>query len=146
MNGSLISLLISWVVSALVIFALAFILPGVSVDGFLVALVVAIVIGPINGFVRPLAIFLTLPANILTLGLFTFVVDALLIMLAAWLVPGFTITNFWWALLFVIILAIVNGLIKPGRQIRSESSSEPRPRTEVTPRQEEEEQGAEQQN
>jgi len=117
----MVNILVSWLVSAVLILALAFILPGVQVAGFFVALVVAVVIGLINGFVRPLALFLTLPINILTLGLFTFVVDALLIMGAAWAVPGFNVASFLWALLFSIVLSIANGLIKGtvGRERRT---------------------------
>ena len=99
--------LLQWLVSGLAIIITAYLLPGVAVAGFFAALVTALVIGLINAVIRPILILLTLPLNILTLGLFTLVINALLIMLAAACVPGFTVRGFWWALLFGIVLAIV---------------------------------------
>ena len=96
---------------ALAVFVTAYILPGVMVSGFIAALITAIVIAAINIFVRPLVLLLTLPINILTLGLFTFVINALLIMLAAAIVPGFDVASFWWAVLFSIVLAIVSSFL-----------------------------------
>ncbi len=86
----------------------AYLLPGVRVDDFFAALVAAVVIGLINTFLRPVFILLTLPINILTLGLFTLVINALLIMLASSLVPGFQVANFGWAMLFSVVLFLVN--------------------------------------
>lgn len=104
-------LFINWLVLTIAIIISAFLLPGVSVSGFLVALVVAVVIAGINGFIRPILLLLTLPINIVTLGLFTFVLNALLIMLTAWLVPGFQVAGFWWALLFSIVLSVINAVL-----------------------------------
>lgn len=101
------NLLGQWLIAALAVLAAAYLLPGVTVAGFGTALVVALVLGILNVFLKPLLIFLTLPINILTLGLFTLVVNALLILLAAAIVPGFRIENFWWALLFGLVLAII---------------------------------------
>lgn len=100
--------LIDWFISAVVIFVLAYVLPGVWVDGYLAALGAAILIGLVNATVKPLLIILTLPITILTLGLFLLVINALVIQLAAWLVPGFDVDGFWWALLFGVILSVVN--------------------------------------
>lgn len=86
----------------------AYLLPGVSLSGFFPALVAAVVIGLINTFIKPVLIILTLPINILTLGLLTLVINALLIMLASALVPGFKVANFGWAILFSIVLFFVN--------------------------------------
>jgi len=104
---------LQWLVSGLAIIITAYLLPGVSVAGFFAALVTALVIGLINAIIRPILILLTLPLNILTLGLFTLVINALLIMLAAAFVPGFAVRGFWWALLFGIVLAIVNFALSP---------------------------------
>lgn len=98
---------ISWLVSAVVIFLLAYFLPGITLSGFLSALLVAIVLGVINAVIKPVLLVLALPINIFTLGLFTLVINALLIMLVAYIVPGFQVTNFWWALLFGIVLSAV---------------------------------------
>ena len=102
------SFLLQWLVSGLAIIITAYFLPGVRVAGFFAALVTALILGLINAFIRPVLILLTLPLNILTLGLFTLVINALLIMLAAAIVPGFTVQGFWWALLFGLVLAVVN--------------------------------------
>jgi len=101
-------LLINWLVATLAIVITAYILPGVVVAGFFAALVTALVLGIINAFFRPLLILLTLPINILTLGLLTFVINAGLVMLTDLIVPGFEVRNFWWALLFSLVLALVN--------------------------------------
>ena len=105
--------LVQWVVSGLAIIITAYLLPGVAVAGFLAALVTALVLGLINAIIRPILILLTLPLNILTLGLFTLVINALLIMLAAAVVPGFAVQGFWWALLFGVVLAVVNFALSP---------------------------------
>ena len=102
------SFLLQWLVSGLAIIITAYLLPGVKLTGFFAALVTALILGLINAFIRPVLILLTLPLNILTLGLFTLVINALLIMLAAAIVPGFAVQGFWWALHFGLVLAIVN--------------------------------------
>lgn len=86
----------------------AYILPGVELQNFIAAIVVAIVIGVLNAFLRPILIILTLPINILTLGLFTFIINAVIVVTTSAIVPGFRVDNFWWAMLFSLVLAIVN--------------------------------------
>ena len=105
------NILINWLVSAFAILVTAYILPGVHISSFTSALVAAIVLGIINAFVKPILLILTLPINVLTLGLFTFVVNALIIILTADLVPGFKVDGFWWALLFSIVLSIINSFL-----------------------------------
>ncbi len=105
--------LLQWVVSGVAIIIAAYLLPGVAVEGFFAALVTALVLGLINAILRPILILLTLPLNILTLGLFTLVINALLIMLAATIIPGFAVAGFWWALLFGVVLAVVNFALSP---------------------------------
>ena len=101
-------ILIHWFLSALAIMVAAYLLPGVSLEGFFPALVAAVVIGLINTFIKPVLLILTLPINILTLGLFTLVINALLIMLASAIVPGFLVANFGWAVLFSVVLFFIN--------------------------------------
>lgn len=101
-----------WIVSAVSIAVAAYILPGVHLDGVLAALILAVVLGVINAFIRPLLILLTLPLSILTLGLFTLVINTVLIMLAAKLVPGVSIDGFLWALAFGVVLALVHAFLK----------------------------------
>lgn len=105
------SILINWLVSALAILVTAYILPGVQVSSFTAALLAAVVLGIINAVIRPILLILTLPINILTLGLFTFVINALVIILTSHLVPGFKVNGFWWALLFSIVLSIINAFL-----------------------------------
>lgn len=102
------NILISWLVSALAILTAAYILPGVHVSGFMSAFVLALVLGIINAVIKPVLIILTLPITILTLGLFTLVINALLIMLATLIVPGFSVDGFWSAFIFGIVLSIIN--------------------------------------
>jgi len=102
-----------WVVSALAIGLAAYLLPGVSVT-LLGAIVLAVVLGLINIFLKPIITILTLPINILTLGLFSLVVNGLLIMLAALVVPGFAVASFWWAILFAVLLSLINLLFGQG--------------------------------
>lgn len=104
-------LLIAWLVSAIAIIIAAYLLPGVQLTGFGSALIAAIIIGLINALLRPLFILFTLPLNILTLGLFTLVINAVLILLASNITPGFEVNGFWWALLFSIILTFVNTIL-----------------------------------
>lgn len=103
--------IISILLSTLAVIVTAYILPGVHVSNFLSALVAAVVLGIVNGFLLPLLLIITLPINILTLGLFTIVIIGLLVMLVSAIVPGFTVDGFWWAVLFGIVLAIVNGFV-----------------------------------
>lgn len=105
------SLLISWVVYALAILITAYLLPGVHVDDFVTALILSVVLGVLNVFLKPVLKILTLPINILSLGLFSLVINAILILLAARVVEGFSVDNFWWALLFGIILSIINSML-----------------------------------
>ncbi|MHB8660590.1 MAG: phage holin family protein [Minisyncoccota bacterium] len=96
-----------WLIAALAIIIAAYIVPGVSVT-VIAALIAAIVLGALNFFVRPILLLLTLPINILTLGLFSLVINALLVMFASYVVHGFVVDGFWSALLFAFVLAVIN--------------------------------------
>jgi len=104
--------LLHFIVSTIAILITAYILPGVHVSGLLAAFVLAVVLGAINLILRPILIFLTLPITIFTLGLFVLVINGLLVMLASYIVPGFTVDSFWSALLFGIVLAIINWVLQ----------------------------------
>ena len=105
------TILANWIVSGLAIFLSAYLLSGVHVDGFATALVVAVVLGIVNAVLKPILIILTLPINILTLGLFTLVINALLILLTTQFVSGFRVDGFWWAFLFSLVLSVVNSVL-----------------------------------
>ena len=103
--------LISLLLSSVAVFVTAQILPGVHLAGFGTAIAVAVVLGFINAFIRPVILLLTLPINILTLGLFTLVIMALMVMLVSMIVPGFVLDGFWYALIFALVLAFINAFV-----------------------------------
>ncbi len=93
-------------------FLTAYLLPNVDVDGYGTALIVALVLSIANIIVKPILILFTIPITILTLGLFLLVINALIILLVDYLVDGFDVDGFWWALLFSLILSIFNSLFE----------------------------------
>lgn len=101
----------NWMLNALIILVAAYILPGVMVEGFFIALLVALVLGILNAVVRPIFIILTLPITIVTFGLFLLVINSVLVYFTSWLVSGFSVANFWWALLFGVVLSILNFVV-----------------------------------
>ncbi|MDQ3051292.1 MAG: phage holin family protein [Bacteroidota bacterium] len=103
------------ITTSLAVIIVAYLLPGVHVESALSAIGLALVLSLLNIFVKPLLILLTLPITVLTLGLFLLVVNALILLLAAELVSGFSIDGFWWALLFSIILSIVVSVLESFR-------------------------------
>ncbi len=105
--------LVNIIIHAVIVLVLAMVLPGVNVSGFGSASIIAVLLAIINVILRPILLFFTLPLNILTLGLFTFVIDAIILLLVSGLVPGFTISGFGSALLLAIILSIIN-FVLPG--------------------------------
>ncbi len=104
--------IIKVLVNALAVFISAYILKGVTIKNFLHAILVAIVLSIVNAIIKPILIILTIPITILTLGLFIFVINALIIMLVDFLLSGFKVKNFWWALAFSIILSIINSILQ----------------------------------
>ena len=88
-------LLLVWLINAIALMAVAYLLPGITVSSFIVALVAALVLGLVNAVIRPVLILLTLPATLLTLGLFIFVINGLLFWLVGSFVTGFTVNGFW---------------------------------------------------
>src|SRR5689334_14233418 len=99
-------LIFNWLIQAVAIIIAAYLIPGVTVQNLLAALVLAVVLGAINTFIKPILVILTLPLTILTLGLFILVLNALLIMLAGSIVPGFAVAGFGSAFIFAIVLSI----------------------------------------
>jgi len=103
--------LINLLINGLAVFVSSYILPGVEVDSFTTALIVAVVLGVVNVLVKPLLVLLTLPINILSLGLFTLVINAVVILLVSSLVPGFRVMGFLWAVIFSIVLSLVSSFL-----------------------------------
>lgn len=98
-------------VSALVVFFCSIVFPGIEVDGYGSAVLVALVVGFLNAVLKPILIFLTLPATLVTFGAFLLVINAFILQVADWLMDSFDLANFWWAILLGIILSIFNALI-----------------------------------
>jgi len=104
----MLNILIKWVLLALALLSITWVVPGIAFTSFYSALGAALVIGLINIFVRPILVFLLIPINILTLGLFTFVINALMFWFASTIVSGFEVTGFLAALFGSILLSILN--------------------------------------
>lgn len=104
-------IIINLLVTALIVFLLANFLPGIHVDGFGSSIIVVIVLAILNFLVKPILQIITIPITILTLGLFLFVINALIILLCSSLVGGFTVDGFWPALLFSLVLSIVQSIV-----------------------------------
>lgn len=100
-----------WLINGVALLVVAHLIGGIHVSGVFAALVAAAIFGLVNAFIRPVFIVLTLPINILTLGLFTFVVNALMLWLTAAVVPGFDVYGFWAALGGSILLSLVSAAI-----------------------------------
>jgi putative membrane protein len=101
---------IRFLLTGLAVMLSAYLLPGVHVENYGYALLVAAVLAVLNAIVKPILILLTIPLTIITLGLFLLVINAIVIMLVDKLIPGFSVDGFWWALAFSLILSVFNSL------------------------------------
>jgi putative membrane protein len=104
------NIILKWILNALAIILTAYVLPGVAVNGLGTALIAALVLGLLNAFIKPILILLTLPVTILSLGLFTFVINTVLVLITSKLVSGFLVVDFWQGLLFSLIFSIITSL------------------------------------
>lgn len=105
------NILVALVLNALALLATAYIVPGFHVASFVTALITALVLGFINAFIRPILAFVSLPITILTLGLFSFVINAVVLYLASLVVPGFKLDSIGTAIIGGIVLAVVATII-----------------------------------
>jgi len=103
-------LLTKWLIAALSILLAAYLIPGISVESFYVALIVAVLLAVVNLIFKPILVVLTLPVNIITLGLFTFVINALLFWFVETIVKGFYVDGFWAAFLGALVVSIATNL------------------------------------
>jgi len=101
-------LLLVWLVNALALMAVAYLLPGIAVADFVTALLAALVLGLVNAVIRPILILLTLPATLLTLGLFIFVINGLLFWFVGSFIAGFTVSGFWPGVFGAIAYSVVS--------------------------------------
>jgi putative membrane protein len=105
------TLILVWILNAVALLVVAYLLPGISVASFGSALIAALVLGLLNMLVKPVLIFLTLPITIVTLGLFLLVLNALLFWFAGSVLKGFQVNGFWWAVIGAILYSIISGLL-----------------------------------
>lgn len=104
-------ILIHWLINAVAVYATAQLLDGIHIRSFGTAILVALVLGLINAIVRPVMVLLSIPFIIVTLGLFLFVINALLLQLSASLAGGMTIDGFWWALAGSLLITLISWTI-----------------------------------
>lgn len=104
-------ILAEWILKSLILLITSYIVPGFQIESYTTAFLVAFVLGVLNLLVKPVLIILTLPINILTLGLFTFVVNAILLLIASSLVKGFHIDSFFTAIVASVFISIISGLL-----------------------------------
>ena len=104
-------LLVVWLVNAIALIAVAYLLPGISVANFGTALIAALVLGLVTAVIRPVLVLLTLPVTLLTLGLFIFVINGLLFWFVGSFIDGFTVSGFWAGFLGAIVYSVISWLL-----------------------------------
>jgi putative membrane protein len=104
-------MLIRLFVNALSVYFTAYLLAGVKIENFFVAIGVAFMLAVVNTFLRPILVILTIPITLVTLGLFLIVINTMMILLVDWIIGGFEVYGFWWALLFGIVMFIINAVL-----------------------------------
>src|SRR5208337_4637768 len=105
-------ILLKWLLMTVAIMFTAYLLPGVSVQSVGTALLTALVLGLINAVLRPILLVLTFPLTIITLGLFIFILNGLLVLLTSAIVHGFSVVNIWWAILFSMVFSVVSFVLQ----------------------------------
>ncbi len=103
-------MVLRFLLNGLAIVLTAYLLPGVSVEDYWTALIVAFVLAIVNLIVKPILVIFTIPITVITLGLFLLVINALMILLVDYFVDGFSVNGFWWALVFSLILSVFNSM------------------------------------
>lgn len=105
------TLLLVWLLNAVALLVVAYLLPGITVASFGSALIAALVLGLLNMLVKPVLVLLTLPITIVTLGLFLIVLNALLFWFAGSVLKGFHVNGFWWAVIGALLYSLISGLL-----------------------------------
>ena len=116
--------LIRILVNGLAVLIASFLLPGVDVENMLNAVIVAAVLALLNAFLKPLLILLTIPITLFSFGLFLLVINAGLIMLADYIVPGFEVRGLWWDLLFILVLWVINSVFEASAKPKEPTNDE----------------------
>jgi len=105
------TLLLVWILNAVALLIVAYLLPGINVASFGAALIAALVLGLLNTLVKPVLVLLTLPITVVTLGLFLLVLNALVFWFAGSILKGFQVAGFWWAVAGAIVYSLISGLL-----------------------------------
>jgi len=105
------TMLLVWILNAVALLLVAYLLPGIAVASFGSALIAALVLGLLNMLVKPVLVLLTLPITIVTLGLFLIVLNALLFWFAGSVLKGFQVNGFWWAVIGALLYSVISGLL-----------------------------------
>jgi len=98
-------------ITGAIAYGLAYILPGIHINTFWTGIVLALVLAVLNGIIKPIIVIFTFPITVVTLGLFLFVINALIILLADKFINGFSVDGFWWALLFSLLLSVITSFL-----------------------------------
>ena len=104
-------ILIRWIILTIAIIAASYLLEGIHISGFFSAFFAAAALGILNALFRPILLILTLPINVLTLGLFTFIINALMLKMASGVIPGFEVHGFWTAIIGSLIISVISWLL-----------------------------------
>jgi putative membrane protein len=104
-------LLLTWIINAVALLGVAFLMPSITISSFIAALAAALVLGLVNTLIRPVLVFLTLPVTLLSLGLFILVINGLLFWFVGSFVPGFVVSGFWSGFIGAIVYSIVSWLL-----------------------------------
>ncbi len=104
-------IILQLILGGIAVIITGYLLPGVIVEDFWTGIVIAALIALLNITIKPILVILTIPITIFTLGIFVLFINAILILIAAWIVPGFSVGGFWWAFFFGLILALINSLL-----------------------------------
>jgi putative membrane protein len=110
-ESNMLSLILVWILNAVALLVVAYLLPGIAVASFGSALLAALVLGLLNMLVKPVLVLLTLPITIVTLGLFLIILNALLFWFAGSILKGFQVNGFWWAVIGAVLYSIISGLL-----------------------------------
>ena len=105
------NLIIRLLITAAVAYGLTYVLEAVNIADFKTAIIFSLVLGLLNAIVKPILVLLTIPVTIFTLGLFLLIINAVIILVADKLIPGFSVDGFWWALIFSLVLSVVSGIV-----------------------------------
>lgn len=109
------------IVTSVAAFGLSYLLPGIKIDTFWAAILLALVLAVLNAVLKPILIILTLPITLVTFGLFLFVINAAIILLAEKFVGGFKVDGFWWALLFSLLLSLVTAVLYQEKETKEKT-------------------------